>query len=81
MRLNTTPAEQLFCVLCDRKDREVRVAEFGKAPAFVYPVNANGNVAPIRTIRSAPEGKVSLKFGKVEALAYDSRRDQIWVPN
>ena len=68
-------------VFVDSKHKELWVADFGNASAFVYPLNANGNVAPIRTIRSAPEGKVSLKFGKVEALAYDSRRDQIWVPN
>ncbi|HYR85410.1 MAG TPA: hypothetical protein VE422_15090 [Terriglobia bacterium] len=68
-------------VFVDSKHKEVWVANFGNASAVVYPLNANGNVAPIRTIRSAPEGKVSLKFGKVEALAYDSRRDQIWVPN
>src|SRR3989441_410190 len=46
-----------------------------------YPLNADGNVAPLRTIRSAPLNKVSLKFGKVEALAYDEGRDQVWVPN
>ena len=68
-------------VFVDSKHKELWVANFGNASAVVYPLNANGNVAPIRTIRSAPEGKVSLKFGKVEALAYDSRRDQIWVPN
>jgi hypothetical protein len=68
-------------VFVDTKHKELWVADFGNASAFVYPLNASGNVAPIRTIRSAPEGKVSLKFGKVEALAYDSRRDQIWVPN
>ena len=68
-------------VFVDTKHKELWVADFGNGSAFVYPLNANGNVAPIRTIRSAPEGKVSLKFGKVEALAYDSRRDQIWVPN
>jgi DNA-binding beta-propeller fold protein YncE len=68
-------------VFVDSKHKELWVANFGNASVVVYPLNANGNVAPIRTIRSAPEGKVSLKFGKVEALAYDSRRDQIWVPN
>jgi DNA-binding beta-propeller fold protein YncE len=68
-------------VFVDSKHKELWVADFGNASAFVYPLDAKGNVAPIRTIRSAPEGKVSLKFGKVEALAYDSRRDQIWVPN
>jgi len=44
-------------------------------------LKADGNVPPIRKIRSAPEGKKSLKFGKVEAMAYDPRRDVVWVPN
>ena len=32
-------------------------------------------------IRSAEEGKQSLRFGKTQALAYDSIREQILVPN
>jgi hypothetical protein len=38
-------------------------------------------VAPLRIIRSAEEGKQSLRFGKTQALAYDSIREQILVPN
>ena len=68
-------------VFVDKKHNELWVANFGNAKVCVFPLNASGNAAPIRTIRSAPEGKVSTKFGKVEALAYDSKRDQIWVPN
>jgi 6-phosphogluconolactonase (cycloisomerase 2 family) len=68
-------------VFVDKKNRELWVSNFGNSSAVVYPLNADGNVAPVRTIRSAPANKVSLKFGKVEALAYDERRDQIWVPN
>lgn len=65
----------------DKKNSELWITNFGNSSAVVYPLNANGNAAPIRTIRSAPLGKKSLKFGKVEALAYDRARDQIWVPN
>jgi len=68
-------------VFVDKKNRELWVSNFGNSSAVVYPLNADGNAAPIRTIRSAPANKVSLKFGKVEALAYDEGRDQIWVPN
>jgi len=32
-------------------------------------------------IRSAPAGKVSLRFGKTQAVAYDSKRQEILVPN
>jgi hypothetical protein len=42
---------------------------------------ANGDVAPLRIIRGAEENKQSLKFGKTEALAYDSKREQLLVPN
>jgi len=68
-------------VFVDKKNHELWVSNFGNSSASAYPLTANGNVAPLRTIRSAPANKVSLKFGKVEALAYDAKRDQIWVPN
>jgi 6-phosphogluconolactonase (cycloisomerase 2 family) len=70
-----------MAVFVDAKNREFWVANTGNASATVYPIAANGNVAPLRTIRSAPEGKQSLKFGKTQAVAYDSVRQQILVPN
>ncbi len=68
-------------VFVDTKNKEVWVANFGNSTATCYPINANGDAAPIRTIRSAPAGYQGLKFGKVEAVAYDSKRDQLLVPN
>ena len=68
-------------VAVDTKNKELWVSSFGNSSASAFPLNANGNATPIRTIRSAPANKVSLKFGKVEALAYDEGRDQVWVPN
>ena len=68
-------------VFVDAKNKEVWVANFGNATATVYPLNANGDVAPLRIIRSAPEGYEGLRFGKVEAVAYDSKREQYLVPN
>jgi hypothetical protein len=59
----------------------VWAANFGNSSAIVYPMMANGDVAPLRTIRSADENKKSLRFGKTEALVYDSKRDQLLVPN
>jgi len=44
-------------------------------------LSANGDVAPIRTIRSAPSGRTSVKFGKPQAVAYDSKREEYLVPN
>jgi hypothetical protein len=42
---------------------------------------ANGDVVPLRIIRSAPSGYKSTKFGKTEAVAYDSKRQEYLVPN
>ena len=68
-------------VFVDTKNKELWVSNIGNSSATVYPLGVNGNAAPLRTIRSAPKGKISLKFGKSQALVYDSRREQILVPN
>jgi 6-phosphogluconolactonase (cycloisomerase 2 family) len=68
-------------VFVDTKNKEVWAANFGNSSATCYSINANGDVAPLRTIRSAPAGYQGLKFGKVEAVAYDSKRDELLVPN
>jgi len=65
----------------DTKNKELWAANLGNSSTTVYPLAAGGNVAPLRTIRSAPKGKVSLRFGKTQAVAYDSKREQILVPN
>ena len=65
----------------DRKNQELWVSNLGSASATAYPLMANGNVAPIRVIRSAPDGKRSLNFGRTAAVAYDSKREQLLVPN
>ena len=68
-------------VAIDKENNELWVANMGNSSAVAFPLNADGNVAPLRTIRSGAADKVSLKFGKVEALAYDPMRDVVWVPN
>ena len=65
----------------DLKNQELWVSNLGNASATVYPLNASGDVVPLRKIRSAPEGKVSLKFGKTQAVTYDTKREEILVPN
>jgi 6-phosphogluconolactonase (cycloisomerase 2 family) len=65
----------------DIKNQELWVSNLGSASATVYPLTANGDVPPLRTIRSAPANKVSLKFGKTQAVTYDSKREEILVPN
>jgi 6-phosphogluconolactonase (cycloisomerase 2 family) len=68
-------------VFVDSKNKEVWASNLGNSSATVYPLTANGDVAPLRTIRSADANKESLRFGKTQALAYDSVREQILVPN
>jgi DNA-binding beta-propeller fold protein YncE len=65
----------------DTKNREVWVSNMGNSSATAYSLNATGNAAPIRTIRTAPVGWKSLKFGKPQVVAYDSKREEYLVPN
>jgi hypothetical protein len=68
-------------VFVDARNKEVWASNLGNSSATVYPLMADGDVAPLRIIRGADENKQSLKFGKTEALAYDSKREQLLVPN
>jgi hypothetical protein len=68
-------------VFVDTKHQELWVSNLGNSSATVYPLMANGNVAPLRQIRSAPQGHQSLTFGRTAAVAYDSKRQEILVPN
>jgi len=68
-------------VFVDTKNKELWASNLGNSSATVYPLTANGDVAPLRIIRGAAENKVSLKFGKTQALVYDSKRDELLVPN
>jgi len=78
---NATGLSSPVGVFLDGKNKELWVANMGNASATVYSLTASGNAAPLRTIRSAAAGKVSLKFGKTQAVVYDSKREQILVPN
>ena len=68
-------------VAIDAKNKEIWVSNLGNSSATCYSLNANGDAAPLRTIRSAPAGRKSVKFGKPQAVAYDSKREQYLVPN
>ena len=65
----------------DIGNQEVWVSNMGNHSATVYPSMANGNVAPLRTIRSAPLGKLAQAIGNPGAAGYDSKREEILVPN
>ena len=65
----------------DLKNQEFWVSNMGNSSATCYSLKAEGNATPVRTIRSAPLGRTSVKFGKPQAVAYDSKREQYLVPN
>jgi DNA-binding beta-propeller fold protein YncE len=68
-------------VYVDHKNNELVVSNMGNHMATVYPRNANGDVAPLRVIRGAPMDTPALQIGNPGAVAYDTKRDEILVPN
>lgn len=68
-------------VFVDTKNNEVVVANFGNHSSTVYRRDANGDTAPLRTIRSAPPNTPAPMFGNIGTLSYDTKRDQLLVPN
>ncbi|HVZ21281.1 MAG TPA: hypothetical protein VG871_09485, partial [Vicinamibacterales bacterium] len=60
---------------------EIYVANFDAHTALVFPRTAAGNVAPRRIIRNAPADKPTSGFGNPYAVAYDTKRQEILVPN
>ena len=65
----------------DKTNKELLVANMGNHRATVYPLDANGNVAPLRVIRAAPADLPALQIGNPGAVSYDTKRDEILVPN
>ena len=68
-------------VTVDVKNDELWVANYGDHTAVVFPRTASGNVRPKRTIRNAPKDTPTCGFTNASAAAYDSKRDEILVPN
>ena len=68
-------------VTFDAKHDEIWVANYGEHSALVFARTANGDVAPRRIVRNAPAGSPTVGFGNPGAVAYDSKRDEILVPN
>ena len=68
-------------VAIDAKNDELWVTNYREHTAVVFARTANGNVAPKRTLRNAPPGTPAVGFGNPGAIAYDSKRGQILVPN
>jgi DNA-binding beta-propeller fold protein YncE len=68
-------------VWLDTKNNEVWAANFGNHSATVYPMAASGDTAPLRVIRSGPLEEPALGIGNPHPIAYDSKREEIIVPN
>ena len=68
-------------VALDQKNQELWVASMGNHSAHVFPLTANGNVPPLRTVRGGPSDELSLMIGNPGSVGYDTKREQILVPN
>ena len=68
-------------VAIDTKNDELWVTNYRDHTAVVFSRTASGNVAPKRVLRNAPMGTPAVGFGNPGAIAYDSKRGQILVPN
>jgi DNA-binding beta-propeller fold protein YncE len=68
-------------VSIDTKNDEIWVTNYRDHSAAVFARTAKGNVAPKRLLRNAPSGTPAVGFGNPGAVTYDSKRDQILVPN
>jgi DNA-binding beta-propeller fold protein YncE len=68
-------------VYLDKTNNELWVANFGNHTATVYKPTAEGDTAPIRVIRSATPDKGVPGMGNPHPIAYDTKREQILVPN
>jgi len=60
---------------------EIWIANFGDHSAVVFPRLAAGNVRPRRIVRNAPAGRETSGFGNPYAVAYDTKRREVLVPN
>jgi DNA-binding beta-propeller fold protein YncE len=68
-------------VYVDTTNDELWVANFGNHTATAYKLTAAGDTAPLRVIRSAPHDQPTLSIGNPHPVAYDSKREQLLVPN
>jgi hypothetical protein len=68
-------------VSLDLKNNELWVANFGGHSGLAFDIKAAGDTAPKRTIRNAPPNAPSLMIGNPGAVGYDTKRENILVPN
>ena len=60
---------------------ELWVVSWDNHIAGVFPRDAKGDMAPKRVIRTAPDNAPMASMGRIGAVAYDAKRDEILAPN
>jgi len=68
-------------VAVDAQKGEIWVSNWGDHSALAFDSAGQGNITPKEVIRSAPAGTPTPGFGNPMALAYDSKREALLVPN
>ena len=68
-------------IYLDKKNEELWVANFGNHTSAAYKPTASGDAPPIRVIRSAKASDSVPGLGNPHPIAFDTKRDQILVPN
>jgi len=68
-------------VYLDKKNEELWVANFGNHTSAAYNPTASGDTPPIRVIRSAQASDSVPGMGNPHPIAYDTKGEQILVPN
>jgi len=81
IRGSRTGIDRPIGIAVDPQNGEIWVSNWGDHSAVAFDSGASGDVAPKRVIRSAPAGTPTPGFGNPMALAYDSKRDELLVPN
>jgi DNA-binding beta-propeller fold protein YncE len=68
-------------IFLDAKNDELWVSNYGNHSLTVYRPTSNGDTPPLRMIRSGPLGSAALMIGNPGAVGYDTKREEILVPN
>jgi hypothetical protein len=68
-------------VFIDVVHDELWTANFGNHTVTVHKPDAQGDAAPLRRIRSAPVDAPTPAMGNPHPVAFDSKREEILVPN
>jgi|SRR5947209_1754688 len=68
-------------VFFDHTNQELWVANFGNHTSTVYNPQSSGDAEPLRVIRSAKASDPVPGMGNPHPIAYDTKRQQLLVPN